>query len=492
MASVCRRDTMYARIRRFTLIVAAEAHGVHWNEHEPLEVTVRLSGELVGVQKLIDRVEVIDGGARAARGGPTGSVAVALLSIRVQLPIRVTSMNDSTAALDDTPHGFVGKALDQPIDRASTSRGPRRTLPRLALAFLAVAAAQGGTWFWSFSHRETPRHELVLYGNVDIRQVELAFNASERIVAVLVEEGDRVEPGRLLARLDAERYELAVARAEAQLETQRQVVARLEAGTREEEVRKAKADFDAAEALAKDGRQTYERLTKLVPRAATPQQADDAKGAYDAAVARVNAAQAALDLAIAGPRKEDLAEARALRKRYEAELGQARHDLKETVLISPSDGTIENRLLEVGDMASPQKPIYTLALTDPVWVRAYVPEPQLGKLRHGMKAVATTDSFPGKRYEGWIGFISPTAEFTPKPVETVEVRTKLVYEVRVFINNHEGELRLGMPATVEVPLDQPPLSGHEQLPTRQPSKSRGQSPRLPMPTCREYHVARQD
>jgi HlyD family secretion protein len=104
-------------------------------------------------------------------------------------------------------------------------------------------------------------------------------------------------------------------------------------------------------------------------------------------------------------------------------------------------------------MASPQQPVFTLALTNPVWVRTYVSETDLGKISPGMKAYATTDSFPEKRYEGWIGYISPTAEFTPKSVETREVRTHLVYQVRVYVCNPENELRLGMPATVIVPLN---------------------------------------
>jgi HlyD family secretion protein len=113
-------------------------------------------------------------------------------------------------------------------------------------------------------------------------------------------------------------------------------------------------------------------------------------------------------------------------------------------------------------MASPQKPVFTMALVDPIWIRAYVPEPQLGKLSHGMAAHVTTDSFPGKTYDGWVGFISPTAEFTPKPVETEEVRTRLVYEVRVFVPNPQGELRLGMPATVTTCVDQAPGENHRQ------------------------------
>ena len=107
-------------------------------------------------------------------------------------------------------------------------------------------------------------------------------------------------------------------------------------------------------------------------------------------------------------------------------------------------------MLEPGDMASPQKPVFTLALTDPLWVRAYVPSPTSGKMRLGAAAQVTTDSYPGKRYRGWVGFISPTAEFTPKSVETQEVRTALVYQVRVFVCAPQDELRLGMPATVDV------------------------------------------
>jgi HlyD family secretion protein len=141
-------------------------------------------------------------------------------------------------------------------------------------------------------------------------------------------------------------------------------------------------------------------------------------------------------------------------KRYEAQLGLARRDLKNAFLYAPGAGIIQDRILEIGDMASPQKPVFTIALADPLWVRAYVPGPDLGKIRAGMKAEVATDSFPGKHYPGWVGFISPTAEFTPKPVETPELRTRLVYQVRIFVKNPQDELRLGMPATVRIRLDQ--------------------------------------
>ena len=119
-------------------------------------------------------------------------------------------------------------------------------------------------------------------------------------------------------------------------------------------------------------------------------------------------------------------------------------------LTSPSAGVIQNRILEPGEMASPNRPVVTMALTDPKWVRAYVPEPDLGRINLGMKAEILNDSFPNQKFEGWIGFISPVAEFTPKTVETEDLRTKLVYEVRVYVHDSKDLLRLGMPVTVIV------------------------------------------
>ena len=248
------------------------------------------------------------------------------------------------------------------------------------------------------------------------------------------------------------------------------MVARLEAGNRPEEVRKAKADLEAARADLENAELTYKRVTDLAAQGVdTQQRTDDARAALDVAKAREAAAKEAYDLMVLGPRKEDIAAAKATLQAYEADLALARRELADAQLYAPTNGVIRNRILEPGDMASPQKPVFTLALDDPVWVRAYVPETDLGKIRTGMKAEVTTDSFPGKRYPAWIGFISPTAEFTPKTVETAEVRTKLVYEVRVFVRNPQGELRLGMPAVVTVPLDQIPRLG--RAPQARPAAS---------------------
>lgn len=327
---------------------------------------------------------------------------------------------------------------------------------RVIVGVILVAIVAAGLWYWHHRNQETSANHLVLYGNVDIRQVQLAFNDSERITALLVQEGDHVQRGQLLATLDPQRFAAGVADAKAKVAAQRQIVAKLEAGNRPQEIRKAKADMEAAKADLENARLTYDRVTNLVTQNVdSRQRADDARAALDMARARLAAAKQTYDLMVLGPRQEDIAAAKADLQADEAELTLAQQNLADSKLYAPTDGIIEDRILEPGDMASPQKPVFTLALNDPVWVRAYVPETALGKLHLGMKASVTTDSFPGKQYDGWIGFISPTAEFTPKTVETTEIRSKLVYQVRAFVRNPQDELRLGMPAVVTILLDQP-------------------------------------
>jgi HlyD family secretion protein len=325
----------------------------------------------------------------------------------------------------------------------------------LVLLALAAGALAAGAW-WYTRGNQAAADVLVLHGNVDIRQVELAFNANGRVALVLVHEGDRVRKGQLLATIDTERLSSAVAEAQARVAAQREVAARLEAGSRPEEIRKARADAEAARVDVKNAELQYRRQQELAAKHyVTQQQVDNARFGLEAAQARLNAVEEALRLTELGPRAEDKRAAKATLAANEAALAIAQRDLAEGTLVAPSDGVIENRILEPGDMASPVKPALTLALANPLWVRTYVPEPHLGKLRLGGSAEIATDTYPDARYRGWIGFISPTAEFTPKSVETQEVRTTLVYQVRVFACDPRGELRLGMPATVRIPLNQP-------------------------------------
>ena len=335
-----------------------------------------------------------------------------------------------------------------------------RTKLKIALLVLLAGLLAAGAWLWHAQRRQPSTEVLTLHGNVDIRQVELAFNASGRIDRMLVHEGDRVAQGQLLAVLDLRRLQRAEELAMAQADAQREVVARLHAGSLPEEIEQARANAEAARIDARNAESTYRRQQALARKHfVAQQQADDARAAAEAAAARLKSAEGALRLAVLGPRKEDIAAAEATLAANEASLAIARRDLAEASLHAPAPGVIENRVLEPGDMASPQKTVFTLALTEPLWVRAYVSGSDLGKLRLGARASVTTDSYPTKRYRAWIGFISPTAEFTPKSVETQEVRTQLVYQVRAFVCATQDELRLGMPASVEIPLGDPPPAG---------------------------------
>jgi len=325
----------------------------------------------------------------------------------------------------------------------------------IVIALVLVAGAASGLYVY-FKAEDDARDSLLLYGNVDMRQIQLAFHSTGRIQDIYVREGEAVKAGQPVAHVDPVRYESLVEEARARVETRKQVLARLQAGSRPEEIASARARVKATEAELLDADKNYKRMQALAEtNTVSREKLDDARARFSTAQARHDEAQQALALALKGPRTEDIAAARSQLKADKAALALAEKELADTKLYAPSKGVIQERILEPGDMAFPSSPVLTLALDDPLWVRAYVSEPDLGRIRSGMLANIKTDSFPGKVYKGWIGFISPTAEFTPKQVETTELRSKLVYLVRVYVHNAEGELRLGMPATVIIPLNQP-------------------------------------
>jgi HlyD family secretion protein len=342
------------------------------------------------------------------------------------------------------------------------------------LAVLVLLLVVGYVWRRWLQREHAPSDTITLYGNVDIRQVQLAFNDSERVDKLLVDEGSAVHAGQLIAQLVPQRFLDAVAQDKATTAAQRQMVARLLAGSRPEEIAQARADVAAAQAdvaaaqaNATNAELLYGRQQTLAKQQYVSLQIrDDAERSYLAEQAKLAAKkqalvakEQALRLAVIGPRKEDIAAAQATLQADTASLALAQKELADTQLYAPADGVIQNRILEPGDMATSQTPVFTLALDNPLWVRAYLPEPQMGKVALGMRAWIQSDSFPGQRFSGWIGFISPVSEFTPKNVETMQLRSQLVYRVRVYACNPEHRLRLGMPATVVIPLsNNPPLA----------------------------------
>jgi HlyD family secretion protein len=326
----------------------------------------------------------------------------------------------------------------------------KRFIRIIILVVLVSAVILGVRWYLQAEGNQSAS-ELRIYGNIDIRKADLAFNEQERIAQVLVEEGDRVTAGQVLARLQTNRLEARNREIEAKIAAQQEVVKRFEAGTRPQEIEQARAEVAAARARVKNAMKSYERIRETSKAGATSRQAlDNIQAQLDVEQAQLKVKEKALNLAIEGPRREDIAAAKNNLKTLEASLSLLQIRLSDMALTSPATGVIQNRILEPGEMASPSRPVVTLALTDPKWVRAYVPEPYLGRINLGMKAKILSDSFPDQTFEGWIGFISPVAEFTPKTVETEDLRTKLVYEVRVFVHDSKDMLRLGMPTTVVV------------------------------------------
>jgi HlyD family secretion protein len=318
-----------------------------------------------------------------------------------------------------------------------------------AALFFVLLLGLGGGWFWWQRAPAPLGDSITLYGDVDIREMQPAFNDSGPVTALLVEEGQQVRRGELLATLDASRAAATLAQAKAQRAAAAEQLAKLLAGSRPEEIAQAKATMDALEATARNNETLWHRYAALATTsAASIQQRDNALAAFESARQQYEAARQAWLLAVKGPRQEDIAAASAQLAAATAAEALAQRQFDDTRLYAPASGVIEDRILEVGDMASPATPVFTIALPSPLWVRVYVPETLLGRVHLGEAAVITTDSAPGTLYHGWVGYLSPTAEFTPKTVETPELRTALVYQARVYVCDPHGGLRLGMPATV--------------------------------------------
>ncbi|MCI6484349.1 efflux RND transporter periplasmic adaptor subunit [Anaerovibrio slackiae] len=321
-----------------------------------------------------------------------------------------------------------------------------------AVLFLAACLLGLAAYLYHAFCQQDNQEELVLQGNVDVREVSLAFRQSDRILEMLAEEGDRVQKGQVLARLDTQELKLQLQRLNAEIAAQQSTVDKLHNGTRPEEIRQAEGNLRQAQAAAEHAAGVYQRKRDIYTSIAgiSQQELDNAYHDMEAKQATMSVAEAALQEAKAGPRQEDIAGAEAGLQALRNEQLRYIYLLSQYELQAPDDGVIRSRLLEAGDMASPSKPVFKLSLPGKKWVRAYVPETELGRVYEGQQARVYIDSLPGKAIGGQVGYISGTAEFTPKNVQTEELRTSLVYEVRVYVDDADNVLRLGMPATVRI------------------------------------------
>lgn len=320
---------------------------------------------------------------------------------------------------------------------------------RKRIILIAAVLALAGL-AWGLIARNGGRDkELKLYGNVDIREVELSFRVPGRLAKVLVDEGDAVKAGTLLAALDDRPYRDALAKAEGDRDAARANLDKYRAGNRAEEIAQARAQVAQIEAQVKNAAALAKRRDALLKSGAiSVQEHDDAVASRDALAAQLQSARKALQLQNAGFRAEDRQAVAASLRAAEAAVAAAATNLEDTRIVAPSDGTVLSRVREPGAMAEAGGTVLVLSLDRPVWVRAYVPEPQLGRVSLGMPVLVYTDSRPGKPYKGTVGFISPVAEFTPKNVETEAMRTDLVYRLRILVDEADSGLRQGMPVTV--------------------------------------------
>lgn len=330
-----------------------------------------------------------------------------------------------------------------------TARNYRIIRAILVVVLVLVAAyfgARAGGWLGGGEGGS-----LRLYGNVEIREVQLGFRVPGRIAQILVDEGDRVQPGEVLARLDTRPLKDKLANADARLAAASAEVRRDSNGSRPQQISEAQAAVAAAEAALTESRRQLDRRQALIDKGFISRaDLQTAQANADAAAARLNAARANLSLAQEGVRAEDRAANQAQRQAVLADLQAAQTDLSDTELRAPEAGQVLTRAQEAGAIVETGQTVLTLALTQPVRVRAYVAEPDLPRVRPGMRVEVSADG-TGKRWPATIGFISAVAEFTPKTVQTEQLRTDLVYRLRLVVDDPSGELRQGQPVTVIVP-----------------------------------------
>ena len=263
---------------------------------------------------------------------------------------------------------------------------------------LVVVFVVSGIVFY-FSNNKENSDELVIYGNVDVRQVDIGFRVAGQVETLCYEEGDVVAKGTLLAKLDKTPYN--------------------------SEVAQAAANKDAVEAALVNAEKLLKRRKALIGSGAVSQEnLDDVQSQRDQLRANLDQAESALAVAL--------------------------NNLEYTETFAPTEGVILTRIREPGTVVNPADPVYTLSVSSPVWIRAYVSEANLGDVCYGMKAEIVTDAKGAPKYTGMVGFISPVSEFTPKTVETTELRTDLVYRLRIYVDNPDGVLKQGMPVTVKL------------------------------------------
>jgi HlyD family secretion protein len=326
-------------------------------------------------------------------------------------------------------------------------------MKRILLIVIIVVIIAGLLYYFFTRNKEEGNDFIKVSGNIEATEVDVGFKIAGRIVNRFFEEGDWVDNGKVLAKLDDEdlRNRLEVARA--MLMSAQARLSKLLAGSRPEEIREAEAALNQAKFDLENKQAHYERMKPLFERGVIPMETlDNADAGFKIAKASFQRATENYLLVKEGPRKEDIEDGRAQVDQARASVKLNETQLSYTTLYSPISGVVLVKSGEIGEVVNPGTSIVTLADIENVWLKAYIPEMDLSKVKWGQEVIVTTDLRPKKEYKGKISFISSQAEFTPKQIQTEKERVTLVYRIKVDISNPDHELKPGMPADGKILL----------------------------------------
>ncbi|MEA5115441.1 MAG: efflux RND transporter periplasmic adaptor subunit [Geobacteraceae bacterium] len=332
----------------------------------------------------------------------------------------------------------------------------------LLLILLIVSILSIALWFIFHNFRKDDGRKIRVSGNIEVTTVELSFKVPGRVKERLVDEGALVRQGQLVARLDPEDLLHEAESRRAEVLAAKAALVELETGYRKEEIAQAEAALRRIKAEEDRLRTDFGRQQQLYRREViSARDFDSSKAAFEASQASVREARERLNLLRSGPRKETIDQARARLESAKAVLALAETRLGYATLPSSAAGMVLSKNIEPGEQVAAGTPVVTVGLLDEVWLRAYISETDLGRVKVGQKATVTTDTWPGRKYQGHISFISPEAEFTPKSVQTAKERVKLVYRIKIVVPNQAGELKPGMPADAEIDIKQAQGTGRK-------------------------------
>lgn len=325
----------------------------------------------------------------------------------------------------------------------------KKIVPVIVVALAAVAAVM----YAVARHASGSDGTLRLSGNIETTEVDVSFRVPGVVTARPADEGGTIAQNDLVASLDDTELQQAVAIRKADAAGAAQKLNELRAGYRAEEIAQARAAVDLAKAEAERAATDLVRLRDLYQKEVSPKRDLDVAEANDkTARARVNEAEKQLELLSRGYRPEQVAQAAAASDAANQALAAAETQLTYATLRAPVGGVVLTKNVEPGEHVAAGTPVVTIARLSEVWLRTYVDERDLGRIKLGQKVRVTTDSFPGRDFEGRVAFISSESEFTPKTVQTDKERVKLVYRVKIDIANPKFELKPGMPADAWIPM----------------------------------------